>query len=276
MATTITERRDLRLEQLYIDKFQVRNADPGKDIDELEDTIRIHGVLQPIMVAPSGANDERYEIVMGQRRFIACRNLQMKTIPCQILSDTMDVHEAKTLSVIENMSRVDLPQSDYIDVCTELFRHYGSNTLVAQKTGLPKHKVDKYVKYDRLMPALQSKVSAGTPLDDALRAQRAAELGNDQPDPEDALDWLQTLESLSGREKTEVLKAKSQHPSVQAIEAVELVNNLVETTLTIHLGEIAQHVNNFADSNGYGNTEDAALQLISDALELHGFSDETP
>lgn len=276
MAVTIKERRDLRLDQLYIDKFQVRNTDPGKEIDELEDTIRVHGILQPIMVAPSGLDDDRYEIIMGQRRFIACRNLQLESIPCQILSETIDVHEAKTLSVIENMSRVDLPQSDYIDVCTELFRHYGSKKLVAEKTGLPYHKVDRYVKFDQLMPALQEKVSAGVPLADALRAQRAAELGNDEPESEDALKWLNTLGSLSSKQKVDVLKAKSRNPSVKADDAVELVTNVVQTTITIHLGEMMQNVNDFKDANGYGNIEEAALQLITDALDQHGFSDEAP
>ena len=276
MAVTIKERRDLRLDQLYTDKYQVRNLDPGKEIDELEDTIRIHGVLQPIMVAPSGLGDERYEIIMGQRRFIACRNLQMESIPCQILSEKIDVLEAKTLSVIENMSRVDLPQGDYIDVCTELFKHYGSPKLVAEKTGLPIDKVRRYVKYDQLMPVLQQKVDGGVVLADALRAQQAAELGNDKPDSQDALNWLNTIGGLSSNQKVDVLKAKSRNPSVKADDVVKLVTNVVQTTITIHLGEMMQNVNDFANANGYGNVEEAALQLITDALDHHGFSDGAP
>ena len=276
MAVTIKERRDLRLDKLYTDKYQVRNLDPGKEIDELEDTIRIHGVLQPIMVAPSGLGDERYEIIMGQRRFIACRNLQMESIPCQILSEKIDVLEAKTLSVIENMSRVDLPQGDYIDVCTELFKHYGSPKLVAEKTGLPIDKVRRYVKYDQLMPVLQQKVDGGVVLADALRAQQAAELGNDKPDSQDALNWLNTIGGISSKQKVDVLKAKSRNPSVKADDVVKLVTNVVQTTITIHLGEMMQNVNDFANANGYGNVEEAALQLITDALDHHGFSDGAP
>ena len=149
--------------------------------------------------------------------------------------------------------------------------------MVAEKTGLPIDKVRRYVKYDQLMPELRQKVDGeGIALADALRAQRAAELGNDKPDPQDALKWLDTFGSLSSKQKTDVLKAKSRNPSVKADDAVEIVTNVVQTTITIHLGELMQNVNDFATANGYGNAEEAALQLITDALDQHGFSDDAP
>ena len=124
------------------------------------------------------------------------------------------------------------------------------------------------------MPALQEKVVTGVPLADALRAQRAAELGNDTPEPQDALQWLDKIGALSSKQKTDVLKAKSNNPTVNADDAVKMVANVVQTTITIHLGEMMQNVNDFANANGYGNVEEAALQLLTDALDLHGFSDE--
>ena len=62
--------RDIPLDDLVIGKAQVRKRDVGKDIDELAESIRVVGLLEPIVVAPAD-KPGKFEIITGQRRFLA-------------------------------------------------------------------------------------------------------------------------------------------------------------------------------------------------------------
>ncbi len=83
-------------------KFPVRYADP-KDSDEklsLKESIREHGLLQPIVVRPL---DHGFEVVAGHRRLAACRSLRHQFIQCKIC-DLSDQH-AYEIQIIENLQR---------------------------------------------------------------------------------------------------------------------------------------------------------------------------
>src|SRR6266545_552956 len=145
----IKEVRELRLDELEIGRGQVRLRDVGKDIQELADSIAKVGQLEPIVVCPS-ATPGRYEIITGQRRFLAHQELRRSTITAAILDERVDETMAKVLSVTENLVRRDLNSRDLIDACTALYKKYGSIKAVADETGLPYSKVSQYVKYDQL------------------------------------------------------------------------------------------------------------------------------
>src|SRR5262249_41876677 len=150
---------ELPLGSLEIGTAQARVRDVEKDLDELIANIRIHGQLEPIVVArrPSG----KYEIITGQRRFLAHKHLGRETIYAAILPDSLDESTAKALSVSENLVRTDLNPKDLIDACTSLYRKYGSVKAVAEELGLPWPKVAACVKYERLRPQLRKLVDAG-------------------------------------------------------------------------------------------------------------------
>lgn len=73
------------------------------NIDELEDSIRNKGVLEPILVRAKGS---RFEIIAGERRYMASKNIGLKELPC-IDMDVED-NEAMEIALIENLQRKDL------------------------------------------------------------------------------------------------------------------------------------------------------------------------
>ncbi len=73
------------------------------NIEELQDSIKSKGVLEPILVRAKG---NRFEIIAGERRFMACRNIGLKELPC-IDMDVED-NEAMEIALIENLQRKDL------------------------------------------------------------------------------------------------------------------------------------------------------------------------
>ena len=154
---TIKVVKEIPLKDLVIGKAQVRLRDVKKDVTELADSIRKIGLLEPIVVAPAD-KPGKYEIITGQRRFLAHQELKKETILAAILDEKVDETTAKVISISENLVRRDLNRKDLIDACTALYLKYGSIQAVCDETGLPRSKVNDYVKYDRLEPKLRDLV----------------------------------------------------------------------------------------------------------------------
>lgn len=83
-------------------KFLTRPPDPkdSEELRSLKDSIRDHGLLQPIIVRPL---EQGFEIVAGHRRFAACRSLRWRLIPCKILEFTDK--QAYEIQLTENLQR---------------------------------------------------------------------------------------------------------------------------------------------------------------------------
>ena len=75
-------------------------------MEELTNSIREQGVIQPIIVRPDKTNDGKYEIIAGERRWLASQNAGLHEIPVVIL----DVDDNKSLefAIVENVQRQDL------------------------------------------------------------------------------------------------------------------------------------------------------------------------
>ncbi len=93
----------IKLSQIIANENQPRTIFDDDKITELSDSIKVHGVLQPIIVR---TKDNMYEIVAGERRYRACQMLNLETIPA-IVKD-YDDEEAASVSLIENLQREDL------------------------------------------------------------------------------------------------------------------------------------------------------------------------
>jgi ParB family chromosome partitioning protein len=77
----------------------------GEQLGELADSIREKGVMQPLLVRPSGKADE-YEIIAGERRWRAAQKAGLHEVP--VIIREVDDKEALELAIIENVQRVDL------------------------------------------------------------------------------------------------------------------------------------------------------------------------
>ncbi|WP_099221723.1 nucleoid occlusion protein [Listeria costaricensis] len=95
---------ELPLDQILPNQFQPRSIFNQEKIEELAETIKVHGVIQPIVVReiePTG-----YEIIAGERRYRAAVHLQMEKIPAII--QNFDDDETAAIALIENLQREQL------------------------------------------------------------------------------------------------------------------------------------------------------------------------
>lgn len=111
-------------ERLDITRIEVSGANPRKEFDqealkELADSIREHGILEPLVVRPVGNKDlARYELIAGERRFRAAQLVGLVSVPCMIreLSDTA----AKEIMLLENLQREDLAPLEVANALQQL------------------------------------------------------------------------------------------------------------------------------------------------------------
>jgi len=94
---------EVSIDRLYTNPFQPRKVFAEESIRELSESIKMHGILQPLIVRET---KKGYEIVAGERRFRAAKAIKLKTVPVIVkkLSDS----EMMELALIENIQREDL------------------------------------------------------------------------------------------------------------------------------------------------------------------------
>lgn len=94
---------EVLLAQVHPNPNQPRTNFKPEEIEELANSIKRHGLLQPILVRKTG---DGYEIIAGERRWQSCRSLGMETIPVRFwLADDTEAFEA---ALVENIQRSDL------------------------------------------------------------------------------------------------------------------------------------------------------------------------
>jgi len=111
------------LEKIDVDSIElsglnVRDVrDANKDLGPLKESLRETGLIQPIVVVPK---DGKYHLVVGQRRWLAAKELGWKKISAVILAP-MSEEDARLVSAIENLVRRDLPFKDEVKYAEYMF-----------------------------------------------------------------------------------------------------------------------------------------------------------
>lgn len=268
----IIEYRQIPLGDLVIGKGQVRTRDAHKDIDQLAESINKQGLLQPIVVCKAVQMD-KWEILTGQRRFLAHKMLQRDTISAAVLDQPVDEAEAKAISITENLIRRKLTGPELIDGITFLFNKYESAKTVHEVTGIPYDEVRRYVKYPRLIPALKKMVDDGTvDLKVALKAQDGTDLGDGNQKEEDAVKLALEMPSMSNVQQNKLIKERHDNPEITVDDAIERARTgskitQVVVTLTQHAHSALQLYAKDQDLN----QDEAAAGIIEDTLRSLGF-----
>jgi ParB family chromosome partitioning protein len=205
------------------------------DVSELMDSIRQHGLLEPIIVRPK---DGRFEVVAGNRRLRACRLLKHRKVKCVIaeLDDTV----AYEISIIENVQRKTL---DPLEEATAFKKYcgkygWGSQSELARKIG----KSQEYISHRMRLLDLPEKVKK------ELRS------GNISPTAAQELVWLKEKES--------------QASAVDLIETSNLDTKSVRklVSFTNSMGDGAESDYSLSIRAMEEKDEDRSLRLLCEAI----------
>jgi ParB family chromosome partitioning protein len=152
------EFQNIPLDQIHPGEEQPRDVFDTDKIQELSQSIRIHGVLQPIVVYRD--KDKRYRIIAGERRWRAARLAGLSEIPA--LVRTVDRDRLLELSLIENIQREDLNPIEIASAFYRLASHHGlSHEQIAERTGKERSTVTNFLRLLRLGERAQLELKSG-------------------------------------------------------------------------------------------------------------------
>ena len=105
-ASKKIEKNKIAINDLIRNKFQPRKNFNKESLEELTNSIRERGVIQPIIVRPEKSSDGKYEIIAGERRWLASQNAGLHEVPVVILN--VDDEKSLEFAIVENVQRQDL------------------------------------------------------------------------------------------------------------------------------------------------------------------------
>ena len=152
--------------EIDIESVNPNPDQPRKDIDEekiieLSDSIRIHGILQPI-IASKTEDPTKFEIIAGERRWRAAQQAGLSSVPVIVL-DEVDTQKILELSLIENIQREDLNAIEKAKGYKVLLEKFSlTQEEVAQQVGQNRATVANHLRLLELPQDIQDNVSRGT------------------------------------------------------------------------------------------------------------------
>lgn len=119
-------------------------------------SIKEKGLLNPITVLKK--ENGTYDLIIGQRRFLACKQLGLETIPA-IVRDSMDDTDATILSLVENVHRADMSPIDKARAYQKIYQKYQDYASVVRETGVSIATIKKYMTLLDLAPSIQQSLT---------------------------------------------------------------------------------------------------------------------
>jgi len=134
-----------------IDKnpFQTRYVDDSEALEELAESIRVSGVIQPIVVRPSEEDDSRYVLILGERRLHASRKAGKTHIPALVRK--VSLQQAAEMTIVENLQREDLSPLEQAEAFRVLSTKFAlTQAQIAERVGLSRESVTNYMRLLKL------------------------------------------------------------------------------------------------------------------------------
>ena len=148
----------ISVDQIRPSREQVRSRFDAEPLGELAESIRLHGVLQPLLVRPLA---DGYELIAGERRWRAARLAGLSSVPAVVRRDTGSDAQL-VLGLIENLQRADLDPIEEARGLKRLIDEFGlTHEEVARRLGKNRVSVTQSLRLLGGCAAVQSAVASG-------------------------------------------------------------------------------------------------------------------
>ncbi len=146
----------IRVDQIDPNPDQPRRVFDPELLERLVDSIRQHGVLQPVVVRRAGS---RYQLVVGERRWRASQLAELEAIPA-VVAD-VDEREQLEIALVENVQRADLNPIELAHAFQSLADGGHTQDQIGERVGLDRSTVANHLRLLELPRELQADVEAG-------------------------------------------------------------------------------------------------------------------
>jgi ParB family chromosome partitioning protein len=133
----------LDIELIDDNPHQTRMFYKTEALEEMAQSIRVHGVLQPVVVRPAG--DGRYKLILGERRLRASQMAGMETVPAIV--KRVNEQQAAEMTLVENLQREDLNCVEQAGAFSELSKRFNlTQEEIGKRVGLSREAVANYMR----------------------------------------------------------------------------------------------------------------------------------
>lgn len=138
--------------------YQTRRHIREEALNELADSIRVSGVVQPVVLRP-GQNG-RFQLVAGERRWLASKRAGKTTVPAVVRQISNE--QAMEITIIENLQREDLNPVEQARAFERLSREFGlTQEQIASRTGKDRASIANFIRLLKLPAAIQDALENG-------------------------------------------------------------------------------------------------------------------
>lgn len=219
------ETRQVEIDRIDVNPWQPRRQFQDETLEELAESIRKHGIIQPLVV--SRGEDGRYRLIAGERRLRAARKAALKEVPI-VIRDKADSEETLALALIENIQREDLNAIDEALAYEQLHEEFGlTQEEISAQVGKSRSTVANSLRLLKLPASVQEMVSTGR----LSMGHARAILGIEGASKQEALAKKIVQSGLSVRQ-AEMLASEPEQKSVKTEKAKDVFTQDAEEKLT--------------------------------------------
>ncbi len=207
---------EVSLEDIYPNATQPRTYFDEKALEDLAQSIKALGVIQPITVRKDG---ERFEIISGERRYRASKLAKLTSIPAYIR--LVNDQELLEMALVENIQREDLDSIEIALTYQRLLDEIGmTQENLSQRVGKERSTITNSIRLLRLTPAVQNAIRGG----EISAGHGRAILSLDSSELQRELFETILKEGLNVRQ-SEVLANSLKAPSLKTPKSVKVLSN---------------------------------------------------
>jgi len=139
--------------------YQTRRNIREESLNELADSIRSSGVVQPVVLRP--VTGGRYQLVAGERRWLASKRAEKSTIPAVVRQISNE--QAMEITIVENLQREDLNPIEQARAFERLSREFGlTQEQIATRTGKDRASIANFIRLLKLPVTVQDSLESGS------------------------------------------------------------------------------------------------------------------
>jgi ParB family chromosome partitioning protein len=213
--------QDINIEDLCVSDINVRKTQIN-EISDLANSISINGLINPITVQLING---KYEIIAGQRRYLAMKELHKKTIPCNVITTTNG--QAEEISLIENIQKNTLSNCDKVRSYSKLYDNYANDfDKIKTMVKISKSTLKKYQKIKDLPVEILEKLDA--PDKTKITVDIAIELTTIIDNGLDIIELIDKMAPLKAKNKIEVIKKIKENNVINIDELDDIIEDISE------------------------------------------------
>ena len=152
--------RECDVDKIVPNPYQPRRDFPENEMAELADSVRVQGILQPLLVRESASDEGDYELIAGERRLRAAKMAGLFKVP--VIIKNIGDNELLELSIVENIQRQNLNPMEEAEAYLRLLNDFKlTQEKIARQVGKSRSAVANFLRLNQLPNDIKSSIKDG-------------------------------------------------------------------------------------------------------------------